>query len=277
RTWQRRHRNLRLAVNLSAPEMLRHDLAEQIQAVLDDTGFPPRLLQVEVPESHVMQDVPRAEKALRRLKDLGVSVMLDRFGIGYASLSRPAQLPADGVKLDLAFQRKATTHPDDASLLTAVVAVARSLKLRVAAQGVETEAQMELLRGLGCDEVQGYLLSPPVPVAGCEALLAGRPAATASPPREGRGGARRTTPGASTTRTSPPSSRAWPAAARRESSRSRGATAMRSWPSGTARSSTQPAAGCGRASATSWCCAASSARRTCCWRSSARTRPRSRH
>jgi diguanylate cyclase (GGDEF)-like protein/PAS domain S-box-containing protein len=191
RTWQRKHRNLRLAVNLSAPEMLRHDLAEQIQAGLDDTGFPARLLQVEVPESHVMQDVPRAEKALRRLKDVGVSVMLDRFGVGYASLSRLAQLPADGVKLDLAFQRGATANPDDASLLTAVVAVARSLKLRIAAQGVETEAQMELLRELGCDEVQGYLLSPPVPVAGCEAILNARPSVAASAPsREGRGGSR---------------------------------------------------------------------------------------
>jgi diguanylate cyclase (GGDEF)-like protein/PAS domain S-box-containing protein len=190
RTWQRRHRNLRLAVNLSAPEMLRHDLAEQVRSALEETGFPPRLLQVEVPESHVMQDVPRAEKALRHLKDLDVSVMLDRFGIGYASLSRLAQLPADGVKLDFAFQRGATANPDDASLLTAVVAVARSLKLRVAAQGVETEAQMALLRELGCDEVQGYLLSPPVPVVGCEALLASRPAVAASPSREGRGGAR---------------------------------------------------------------------------------------
>src|SRR5262249_37350767 len=116
--------------------------------------------------------------------------MLDRFGIGYASLSRLAQLPADGVKLDLAFQRKATTHPDDASLLTAVVAVAPRLKLPRAAQGGETEAQTGLPRALGCAEVQGYLLSPPVPVAGCEALLAGRPAPADAAPREGRGGAR---------------------------------------------------------------------------------------
>jgi diguanylate cyclase (GGDEF)-like protein/PAS domain S-box-containing protein len=171
RSWQRLKRSLRLAVNLSRPEMMRHDLKEQVETALEETGLTPRALQVEVPESHVMEDVPRAEKTLRQLRDLGVLVVLDRFGVGYASLSRLAQLPADGVKLDLAFPRKATTHTDDASLLTAVVAVARSLKLKVMAQGVENDAQLELLRGLGCDEAQGFLLSPPVPPSTCEKLL----------------------------------------------------------------------------------------------------------
>jgi diguanylate cyclase (GGDEF)-like protein/PAS domain S-box-containing protein len=171
RAWQRRQRGLRLAVNLSGPEMLRHDLAEQIQGALEDTGLAPRALQLEVPESHVMEDVPRAEKTLRRLRDLGVAVVLDRFGLGYASLSRLAQLPADAIKLDLAFPRGATAHTDDASLLTAVVAVARSLKFRVMAQGVENEAQLDLLRRLGCDEAQGFFFSPPLPPSGCERLL----------------------------------------------------------------------------------------------------------
>ncbi len=180
RAWQRRHRSLRVAVNLSGPEMLRHDLIEQVQAALEETGLAPRALQIEVPESHVMEDVPRAEKTLRRLRDLGVTVVLDRFGVGYASLSRLAQLPTDAVKLDLAFTRGATANPDDASLLTAVVAVARSLKLRVMAQGVENEEQLDLLRRLGCDEVQGFLLSHPVAPAACEKLLGARaPAAGA--------------------------------------------------------------------------------------------------
>jgi diguanylate cyclase (GGDEF)-like protein len=157
RSWQRRHRSLRLAVNLSGAEMLRHDLAGQVKAALDETGMAPRALQIEVPESHVMEDVPRAEKTLRSLRDLGVAVVLDRFGLGYASLSRLAQLPADAIKLDLAFPRGTTTHSDDASLITAVAAVARSLKLKVMAQGVENEAQLEMLRKLGCDEAQGYL------------------------------------------------------------------------------------------------------------------------
>jgi EAL domain-containing protein (putative c-di-GMP-specific phosphodiesterase class I) len=118
-----------------------------------------------------MENVPRAEKTLHRLRDLGVAVVLDRFGLGYASLSRLAQLPADGIKLDLAFPRGATNHADDASLLAAVVAVARSLKLRVMAQGVENETQLDMLRGLGCDEAQGFLWSAAVPPASLERML----------------------------------------------------------------------------------------------------------
>ena len=189
RAWQRRQRGLRLAVNLSTPEMLRYDLADQVRAALEETGFPPRSLQLEVPESHVMEDVPRAQKTLQRLRDLGVSVALDRFGIGYGSLSRLAHLPADAIKLDLAFPRRATTHADEASLLTAVVAVARSLKLRVMAQGIETEAQLELLRRLGCDEGQGFFLAPPGPPSSCEKLLPGR----APRPEGGGPGDRRAT------------------------------------------------------------------------------------
>ena len=185
RAWQRRHRGLRLAVNLSTPEMLRHDLVEQIEDALEESGLAPRLLQVEITESHVMRDLPRSRKMLQRLKDLGISVVLDRFGVGYSSLSQLAELPVDAVKLDLAFQRSATAHPDDASLLTAVVAVARSLRLRVFAQGIENDAQLALLRRLRCEEVQGFLLSAPASPSACETLLATRvPAAKALSRRE---------------------------------------------------------------------------------------------
>src|SRR5262249_5358936 len=101
RAWQRRQRGLRLAVNLSTPELLRHDLVAQIEDALEESGLAPRALQVEIPESHVMRDVPRARKTLQGLKDAGVSVVLDRFGVGYSSLSQLAELPVDGVKLDL--------------------------------------------------------------------------------------------------------------------------------------------------------------------------------
>ena len=183
RSWQRRHRGLRLAVNLSTPEMLRHDLVAQVEDALEESGLAPRMLQIEIPESHVMRDLPRARKTLQSLKDAGVAVVLDRFGVGYSSLSQLAELPVDAVKLDLAFQRSATAHPDDASLITAVVAVARSLGLRVLAQGIENEAQLSLLRRLRCEEVQGFLMSPPAPAAACEALFATRVAGTKPPPR----------------------------------------------------------------------------------------------
>jgi diguanylate cyclase (GGDEF)-like protein/PAS domain S-box-containing protein len=183
RAWQRRHRGLRLAVNLSTPEMLRHDLVAQVEDAIEESGLAPRHLQIEIPESHVMRDLPRSRKTLQSLKELGLSVVLDRFGVGYSSLSQLAELPVDAVKLDLAFQRSATAHPDDASLLTAVVAVARSLRLRVLAQGIENESQLALLRRLRCEEVQGFLLSPPAPVSACEALFATRVAAAKAPAR----------------------------------------------------------------------------------------------
>jgi EAL domain-containing protein (putative c-di-GMP-specific phosphodiesterase class I) len=183
RAWQRRQRGLRLAVNLSTPELLRHDLVAQVEDALEESGLAPRSLQVEIPESHVMRDLPRSRKTLQGLKDAGVSVVLDRFGVGYSSLSQLAELPVDGVKLDLAFQRSATANPEDASLLTAVMAVARSLRLRVLAQGIENEAQLSLLRRLRCEEVQGFLMSPPASAVACEALFATKIPAPRPPPR----------------------------------------------------------------------------------------------
>ena len=119
-----------------------------------------------------MQNVDRAVGALRALRDLGVHLAIDGFGAGFSSLAHLRRLPVDALKIDLSFVRGATTDPDDASVVTAVIAVAHSLGLRVVAQGVETEAQVTLLRSLGCDEVQGFLWSPPLPAAECEPLIA---------------------------------------------------------------------------------------------------------
>jgi EAL domain-containing protein (putative c-di-GMP-specific phosphodiesterase class I) len=104
-----------------------------------------------------------------------------------SSLAHLRQLPVDTLKIDLAFVRGATTDADDASVVTAVIAVAHSLGLRVVAQGVESEAQVTLLRSLGCDEVQGYLWSPPLPAAECERILV-QGLLQASPPRRAHGG-----------------------------------------------------------------------------------------
>jgi len=118
-----------------------------------------------------MQDLERTIETLRSLKALGVSISIDGFGAGFSSLARLRRLPIDALKMDLSFVRGATTDPDDASLVTAVIAVAHSLKLKVIAQGVETEAQVALLRSLQCDGVQGYIWSPPVPAEECERML----------------------------------------------------------------------------------------------------------
>jgi EAL domain-containing protein (putative c-di-GMP-specific phosphodiesterase class I) len=165
REWQRRQRTLRLAVNLSPPELMKKTLPDEVKAILEETGLPPRQLQLEVPEGHVVSDLPRSVDMLHRLKALGVLLVLDRFAVRYSSLGRLAELPLDGVKLDLAFLRGPSSHPEDVSLLTAVTAVARGLKLRICAQGVETAAQLALLERLGCAEAQGFHLGPPVPPA----------------------------------------------------------------------------------------------------------------
>ena len=163
--WQRDHRSLRLAVNLSPPQLMNRTLPDEVKAALEETGFPKNLLQLEVPEGHVVSDLPRSLDMLHRLKALGVSLVLDRFAVRYSSLGRLAELPLDGVKLDLAFLRGPSSNPEDVSLLTAVTAVARGLKLRVCAQGIENAAQLQLLEQLGCSEFQGFHLGPPVPPA----------------------------------------------------------------------------------------------------------------
>ena len=127
----------------------------------------------------MVSDLPRSLDMLHRLKALGVGLVLDRFAVRYSSLGRLAELPLDGVKLDLAFLRGPSSNPEDVSLLTAVSAVARGLKLRIMAQGVETAAQLALLERLGCTEAQGFHLGPPVPPATFANQLAGRAASSA--------------------------------------------------------------------------------------------------
>jgi len=170
--WRRRgSRDLRVMVNLSAYELQQDDLVANVERALAASGLEPDALHVEIPEGYAMQDLDRTVATLRALRSVGIHIAIDGFGAGFSSLAHLRRLPIDALKIDLSFVRGATTDPDDASVVTAVIAVAHSLGLRVGAQGVETEAQVALLRSLGCDEVQGYLWSPPVPPEECERLL----------------------------------------------------------------------------------------------------------
>jgi diguanylate cyclase (GGDEF)-like protein/PAS domain S-box-containing protein len=172
RDWQKRgSRDVSVAVNLSAYELQQNDLTLHVERALRQTGLDPSSLHLEIPEGYAMQDLERTIEKLRSLKALGVSITIDGFGAGFSSLARLRRLPIDALKMDLSFVRGATADPDDASLVTAVIAVAHSLELKVIAQGVETEAQVALLRSLQCDGVQGYIWSPPVPAEECERLL----------------------------------------------------------------------------------------------------------
>jgi EAL domain-containing protein (putative c-di-GMP-specific phosphodiesterase class I) len=184
REWHKRgSRGLRLMVNLSAHELQQDDLVVHVEKALAASGLAPDSLHLEIPEGYAMQDLARTIETLRALRSVGVHLAIDGFGTGFSSLAHLRQLPVDTLKIDLSFVRGATTDADDASVVTAVIAVAHSLGLRVVAQGVETEAQVALLRSLGCDEVQGYLWSPPVPAAECERLLVQGTLPAAAPPR----------------------------------------------------------------------------------------------
>jgi len=188
REWQRRGSpKLRMMVNMSAYELQQPDLVVNVEKALAASGLEPDTLHLEIPEGYAMQNIDRAIGALRALRDIGVHLAIDGFGTGFSSLAHLRRLPVDALKIDLSFVRGATTDPDDASLVTAVIAVAHSLGLRVVAQGVETEAQVTLLRSLGCDEVQGFLWSPPVPAAECEPLITAGVLPVSDLGREGSG------------------------------------------------------------------------------------------
>ncbi len=181
--WQQGIPELRIAVNLSPPELARKTLPDIVKSVLDETGLPARLLELELPEGPVVSDMPRSLDVLHRLKKLGVSLVLDHMAVRYPFLVRLNEVPVDGVKLDLSFLRERPARPEDVSLLGTIGAVARALKLRVSAQGVEGTAQLDLLKKVGCVEAQGFHLGPPVSAA----ELGERLATQAATPTGGKG------------------------------------------------------------------------------------------
>jgi CheY-like chemotaxis protein len=146
-----------------------------VRSILAETAIDPALLHFEITESLLMSDPEGTERTLRGLKAAGVKLSVDDFGTGYSSLAYLKRFPLDELKVDRAFIRDIVTDPDDAAITLAVISLAHSLKLRVVAEGVETEAQLNLLALHSCDEMQGYYFSKPVAAAELEAMLrAGR-------------------------------------------------------------------------------------------------------
>ena len=156
---------LRVAVNLSAREFARQNFAEDVAAALADAALDPGRLELEIAESALLQDAERAAATLRRLKQIGVRLTIDDFGSGASSLALLKRLPFDGVKLTRSFLAALTEDADVAALVQAIVGFAQRLRLRVAATGIETEAQQAFLASLGCDELQGHLLCAPLETA----------------------------------------------------------------------------------------------------------------
>lgn len=154
---------LKLSVNLAAVQFRQPGLVARIAEITEQTGLAPELLELELTESMLVEDTAASVATLSELNALGLSVSIDDFGTGYSSLSYLKRFPLDALKIDRSFVRDLATDTDDAAIVKATIALAHSLRLRVIAEGVETEAQLSFLRSLGCDEAQGYLYSPPVP------------------------------------------------------------------------------------------------------------------
>ncbi|MEY2894175.1 MAG: hypothetical protein RJA98_4083 [Pseudomonadota bacterium] len=162
---------VRVAVNLSPIQLQRPDLARHIQRMLDATGADPECLGVEITESILMDSVDRAAQMLREIRALGIEIALDDFGTGYSSLNNLSRLPIDVVKVDRSFVHDLTADPQQVSVTRAIINMTHGLRMKVLAEGVETEGQLSLLASWGCDQIQGYWFSRPLPAEAFEALL----------------------------------------------------------------------------------------------------------
>jgi diguanylate cyclase (GGDEF)-like protein len=158
-----RDRGLSVAVNLSARQLWQTDLPERVKRALHKYDAPPECLEFEITESMLMRDPEQAIHTLKALDSMGVRLALDDFGTGYSSLSYLKRFPISTIKVDRSFVSDITTNRDDMEIVRAIVTLGHSLGRKIVAEGVETEEQRHLLAGLGCDEMQGWLLSRPLP------------------------------------------------------------------------------------------------------------------
>ena len=164
--------HLSVTVNLSARQLKKSDLVERIAGILRETGFDPLHLDVEISESVAMRNLEQAIPNMIRLTEMGVGISIDNFGTGYSSLNYLKKLPVQKLKIDKSFIQDIATGPADKAIISAVAAMAREMKLKVVAVGVETEEQLVFLKSIGCQEVQGFLFSKPLPAEEFRKLIA---------------------------------------------------------------------------------------------------------
>jgi diguanylate cyclase (GGDEF)-like protein len=169
--WAREGHNFRIAVNVSGAQFYQSDIVAYVSKILDETKLPPHLLELEVTESVFMEDIQHTITILQNLHALGVELAIDDFGTGYSSLSYLRQFPIDRLKIDQSFIRNALNNADDAAIARTIVALGHSLNLKVIAEGVETKEHEQFLMDQGCDEVQGFRYSRPVPTEKFEAFV----------------------------------------------------------------------------------------------------------
>lgn len=159
---------MEVSVNVSGHQLIEGDLITDIGQLLADAGVEPHWLEVELTESSLMENTPHTISSLQRLRAMGVKIAIDDFGTGYSSLAYLRRFPLDTLKIDIAFIREVTSNPQDAAIARTIIELAHSLGLRAVAEGVETPAQLAFLKEAGCDQLQAYLFSQPLPVAALE-------------------------------------------------------------------------------------------------------------
>ncbi|WP_223594438.1 EAL domain-containing protein [Pseudomonas sp. A-R-19] len=170
--WQRQGLDaIRVSVNLSVHQLRQGKLVSLVRQVLEETGLEPRYLELELTESQLLDSVEHIIATFQQLRDLGVKLAIDDFGTGYSSLSYLKRIPVDYVKIDQAFIRGLGEGTEDAAITRAIIAMAHGLSLKVVAEGVERQEQLEFLKASRCDEVQGYLISRPVEAQDLAVLL----------------------------------------------------------------------------------------------------------
>jgi diguanylate cyclase (GGDEF)-like protein/PAS domain S-box-containing protein len=192
RTWQALFPSdppLTLNVNITPKQFAQPELASQIGKILQETGLDPRCVNLEITETIAMADAKRSAVVLSELKALGVNLDIDDFGTGYSSLSRLQSFPVDTLKIDRAFISRIDTDLATHEIVRVIVMLAHGLHLKVVAEGVETQAQVDLLKDIGCELAQGYFYSKPAPADNIEQLLTNNRAACASPRRAHTAGA----------------------------------------------------------------------------------------
>ena len=163
---------MRMSVNLSAKQFNEPNLVKVVAEIIEETGIPPEQLELEITESVIMTNVNKAIETLKALNAMGIKLSIDDFGTGYSSLSYLKRFPLNTLKIDRSFINDVTEDPDDAAIVEMIINMARTLKLKVVAEGVETDSQADFLRQTNCDLMQGFLFCRPVPVPEIDAIIA---------------------------------------------------------------------------------------------------------
>ena len=174
--WQKQGYEVpRLAINLSAKQFRQKSLADTIASILAETGVEARFIGIEITESMLVQNIDEVVETLLKISNMGLEISIDDFGTGYSSLSYLKRFPIHKIKIDKSFVDDIATHPDDAAIVKAIIAMAHGLQMKVVTEGVETKAQLDFLRQHGSEQYQGYIFSKPLPALEIVAQLQRKP------------------------------------------------------------------------------------------------------